>query len=140
MKLVQNRRLHRMRVKISCLDERYQPEAMRAAVAIVASGGIMLRARRRVVVRLGWPVRLMVVAVRNMNGVRLAASGNHGKYRRQRRSRHNHGQQKRECAFDSEATDHAPNSSKCRLPVKPPGIRPGPSPQPTMFLYIVWGL
>jgi hypothetical protein len=41
----------------------------------------MLRARRRVVVRLGWPVRLMVVAVRNMNGVRLAASGNHGKYR-----------------------------------------------------------
>lgn len=92
MKLVQNRRLHRMRVEISCLDERYQPEAMRAAVAIVASGGIMLRARRRVVVRPGWPVRLMAVAVRNMNSVRLVASGNHGKYRRQRRSRHNHGQ------------------------------------------------
>jgi len=63
MKLGQNRRLHRMRVEISRLDQRYQPEAMRAAVAVVAGAGIMLRARRRVVVRLGWPVRLMVVAV-----------------------------------------------------------------------------
>jgi hypothetical protein len=26
------------------------------------------------------------------------------------------------------------------LPVKAPGIRPGPSHQPMMFLYIVWGL
>lgn len=100
----------------------------------------MLRARRRVVVRLGWPVRLMVVAGRDMNGVRLAASGNHGKYRRQRRSRHDHGQQQRQCAFDSEATDHAPNFSRCWFPVKPDETRPRSSDQPATFRYIVWGL
>ncbi len=44
MELVQNRRSYRMRVEISRLDEKYQPEAMRAAIAVLAGAGIMLRA------------------------------------------------------------------------------------------------
>ena len=115
MQLRQHRCLHRVRGEISRLEGRHHPDAMRAALT---GAGIMLRARRRVLVRLDRTVGPVVAVMCGVGDVRLAASGNHGEYRRQRREDHAQGHQKRQRMLDGECTNHASNFSRCRFPEK----------------------
>jgi len=117
------RRLHRMRRDMRQGREKRGVQAVHATGTTLASAGIVLCARRWMMLRLTRTVRRMIAIVRRMNRLRVAGLDSKGKRRCHRRENHRQGQQQRQQACDMRGANHDQTLYQIAIPARNPGIR-----------------